>query len=108
MNLSDIRRIFLWSFIGFLSLTALIAIFSVLSHEFGETQIKVLATTFTVSAASICAMSCAAFIEKKETNRFGIIGMLFAGIAAAMTIIGIWGEISTEGYWKTSRYRNTN
>ena len=46
MNISVMRRLLLKVFIGFLSLTALVAVFSVLSHQFGETQIKVLVTTF--------------------------------------------------------------
>jgi peptidoglycan/LPS O-acetylase OafA/YrhL len=102
MNLSDIRKTFLWSFIGFLSLTAIVGVFSVLTSGFGDTQIKVLATTFTVSAASICAMSCAAFFEKGRAKNLGLIGILFAGIAALLTIVGIWGEISEEPYWKTT------
>ena len=103
MNLTEIRKTFLWSFIVFLSLTALIAIISVLGGKFGDTQIKVLATTFTISAASICAMSCAAFIEKRKALvQIGVAGIAFAAVAAAMTIIVIWGEIEGEHFWKTT------
>lgn len=98
MNLPGVRKVLLWSFIGFLSLSALIAIFSVLSHKFGETQIKVLATTFTISAASICAMSCAAFAEKRKMNPVGLTGVFFAASAAVLTVICIWGELTD--YWK--------
>src|SRR5882672_819710 len=101
MNLPGVRKILLWSFIGFLSLSALIAIFSVLSHEFGETQIKVLATTFTISAASICAMSCAAFAEKRKMTFVGLAGIAFAASAAVTTVICIWGQVGEEYYWKT-------
>jgi hypothetical protein len=99
MDLSKIRRIFLWVFIAFLSLTALIAIFTVLGGAFGKTVDKVLATTFTISAASICAMACAAFVEKKA-NPIGTVGIISAGITALVTIIEIWGEINSSGYWK--------
>lgn len=61
MNYTEIRRLLLKIFIGFLSLTALVAILSVLSHKFGETQLKVLLTTLSITAGSICAMSCAAY-----------------------------------------------
>ena len=66
MDYSEIRKLALKIFIGFLGLTAVIAIISVLAGQFGELQWKILGTTFTISAASICSMSCAAFIEKKK------------------------------------------
>ncbi|SVC63661.1 uncharacterized protein METZ01_LOCUS316515 [marine metagenome] len=82
--------------------TALIAIFFVLSGDFGEFELKVLATTFTISAASICSMSCAAFIEKRKKREFGLAGMTCAAIAALMLISGMWFEISGEVYWKSA------
>jgi len=102
MNLQKIRRILLWGFIGFLSLTALIAVFSILSHQFGDTQLKVIFTTLTISGTSICAMCCAAFIEKKGMNVFCWIGISSAVAAAALTIFGIWMEIEKDDYWKTA------
>lgn len=102
MNLTNSRKILLWVFIGFLSLTAIIAIFSVLVGKFGETQLKVLATTFTISATSICAMSCAAFIEKRQANLAGTIGILFAAISAILTITGVWGEIGNDKFWRST------
>lgn len=100
MNPREAKRIFLKLFIGFLSLTAAIAILSVLSGDFAEFQLKVLATTFSISTASICSMSCAAFIDKKKKKELGIVGITFSGIAAALMIGGIWIEINQEEYWK--------
>ena len=100
MNPPEAKRLFLRLFICFLSLTAAIAIISVLVGEFGEIQLKVLATTFSISAASICSMSCAAFIDKKKKRELGITGIVFSGIAATMVIGGIWSEINEKEYWK--------
>src|SRR5262245_58181132 len=100
MNYAKIRGLLLKVFIGFLSLTALVAIVSVLSGKFGETQIKVLVTTCSISAASICTMSCAAFLERKKAKWAGGTGILMAGIAAVMVIIGVWSEISDDNYWR--------
>jgi len=102
MNLSEIRKSLLWSFIIFLSITALIAIVAVLSGDFGETQLKVLGTTFAISTASICAMSCAAFIEKHGKNIFGFAGIIFAIASSALSIAGMWAEISGADFWKTT------
>ena len=89
MNPENAKRIFLKLFIGFLSLTATIAILSVLSGDFDEFQLKILASSFSISAASICSMSCAAFVEKKKKKELGILGGTFSAIAAAFVIIGI-------------------
>ena len=66
MDYAEFRRASLRTFLGFLALTAAVAVVSVLSGDFGETQVKVLLTTLTISAASMCAMACAAFIEKRK------------------------------------------
>jgi hypothetical protein len=102
MNFAKMRSVLLKLFIAFLSLTALIAIISVLSGSFGEIQIKVLVTTCSISAASICAMSCAAFLEKKKMKIAGAAGILAATVAATLVIIGAWSEIGNDHYWKTA------
>lgn len=106
MNYTEIRRLLLKVFIGFLSLTALVAIVSVLSHKFGETQLKVLLTTFSITAGSICAMSCAAFLERQggngAGNGVGFAGILAASVAVLLAIVGVWGELKEPGFWKTT------
>src|SRR5262245_13976448 len=102
MNYAKIRGLLLKIFIGFLSLTALVAIVSVLSGEFGKTQIKVLITTCSISAASICAMSCAAFLERKKAKAVGGTGILIASVSALLVIAGTWGEIPEEDYWRAT------
>ena len=100
MNYTEIRKLSLKIFIGFLSLTAVIAIISVLSGKFGELQEKILATTFTISAASICSMACAAFIEKKKSLNLGMSGIALSIAAAVLIIVGLWPNIHNELYWR--------
>ena len=102
LNLTALRKSLLWAFIVFLSLTALIAIFCVVSHDFGEIQIKVVLTTLTISGASICAMCCAAFIEKRGMNPFCYVGILSSLAAAILVIVGIWNENNSDVYWKAT------
>ena len=101
LNYTLIKRRLLQSFICFLALTALIAIISVLSGEFGEIQAKILGTSFTISAASICSMACAAFIEKKQRARLGLSGIGLSVVAAILTIVAMWAEIDSKYYIKT-------
>ena len=102
MNYTAVRKLLLKVFIGFLSMTAIVAILSVLSGEFDETQIKVLVTTFSITAGSICAMACAGFIEKRGEKTVGFVGILAACGAVALVIIGMWGEIDELAYWKAT------
>lgn len=102
MDYAVIKSLFLKVFLGFLGLTAVVAIISVLSGEFGELQSKILATCFAVSAASICSMSCAAFIEKKRRVRLGMAGISLSIASAIFVIVGLWTEIDSDAYWKTT------
>lgn len=96
------RRLFLKVFIGFLTLTALVAIVAVLSGSFGNTQIKVLVTCLVITAGSICAMSCAAYMERQGVREVGLLGILTAVVAVALVSIGAWGEIKDATFWKTA------
>lgn len=102
MNFADIRRLLLVVFIGFLVLTAAVAIVTVLTGDFGTLQLKVLGTTLTISAASIAAMSCAALIERRRLTALGSIGVLLCIAAAGLLIYGIWADPKVEGYWKST------
>jgi len=102
MSITRFKQLCLVSLIGFLSLSALIAVVSLLSGDFGSTQVKVILTALTISGASICAMSCSAFIEKHGLPLLAGVGVLVAAVAAIMAISGIWAEIGKEEYWKAT------
>lgn len=102
MNPKETKRLFLKLFIGFLCLTALIAVVTVLSGDFGQFQLKVLASTFSISASCICCMSCAVFIDKHKRKELGLLGMLFSLIAAVLVITGVWSEDGGQYFWKTT------
>lgn len=102
MDFTDLRKGFLKLFLGFLGITALVAIASVVSGELGSIQVKILITCFTISAASISAMACAAFIERRQHVRPGILGISLAVLSATLVITGVWVESGNEWYWKVT------
>lgn len=108
MNYTDMRRLLLRVFIGFLSLTALLAIVSVLIGKPGDIQLKVLGTTFSICAGSIGAMPCAGFLERKGAKAVGRTGLIATAVAVLLTIGGIWGQVPglppwiVNAYWKTT------
>jgi hypothetical protein len=57
-------------------------------------------TTFTISAASICALAAGSLWELRSARMFPGIAVAFAILAALLIICGIWGRINDEEYWK--------
>ena len=102
VDYNETKKGFLRLFVAFLGLTALIAVVSVLSEEFGKLQEKILLTSLTISVASVCSMSCAAFIDKKKAVTLGLGGIGFCTASAALVIFGVWTETIAEGFWKTT------
>ena len=102
MNYSKIKKIFLRGFIGFLVLTAIVAIVAVFNESFGETQKRILATTFTISIASICAMACAAFIERRGLITLGMAGITCSALGGALLLLGIWNILESEISFKVT------
>ena len=47
-------------------------------------------------------MSCAAFIEKKRLVELGLSGIFLSIISAILLIAGMWPEIDSDAYWKTT------
>jgi len=102
MNPLSAKKTFLKLFIGFLVLTAAIAVFCVLAGDFGDFELRVLASTFSISAASICSMACAAFIEQRKQWLAGTAGIACSSLAAVLIVAGVWIEVAEDAYWKTA------
>jgi len=102
MNYKTFRRRALQIAIGFLVLTALVAIVSVFMDDFGHVYTKILATCFTISVACLCIIASTAFIEQRQQVAIGTIGILLSLVAAGLIITGMWAEFRFDWYWKTS------
>ena len=95
------KKDFLKSALIFLSLTAAIAIFSVLFGDFGEAEFKILTTTFTLSATCLGAMACAAFSEKLPSGTtLARTGIALCCISGLLLILGVWLEPKEDIFWK--------
>jgi hypothetical protein len=103
MTSTRFRKTILRIFLAFLSVTALVAIAILASgREFGDTEVKILTTSLTISAASICALSCAAFLEKRGSLGIGMTGVLLAAATAVLVIVAIWQSDLQQTYVKTT------
>ena len=96
------KKIALWFLIISVALSAALGIVAILSGSFGDFEARVILTTVTISAASVCALAAGALWESRRERTFPGITAALAILAAAVIIIGIWGKISTTNYWKFS------
>lgn len=102
INYDNLKRIGLRLFIFFLLITTLISIVAVLSGGFGDFEQKTLVTTFTISASTICCMSCIVFMRKKKKKILGYSGIGFTFAGAFLLILGVWTNLQNHFYWNTT------
>ena len=96
------RVTFLRAFIGFLVLTALVAVITVIQGEFGDLQAKILGTSLTISIASVCSLSSAAYLERGGIRWAGLAGIVFAFAGGVMLIGIMWFELTGDFYIKST------
>ncbi|NBB76359.1 MAG: hypothetical protein GVY02_03180 [Bacteroidetes bacterium] len=96
------RIAFLRGFIGFLVLTALVAVITVIQGEFGDLQAKILGTSLTISIASVCSLSSAAYLDRGGVRWAGLAGIVFAFAGGVMLMGIIWFELTGNLYVKST------
>ncbi|OHB73193.1 MAG: hypothetical protein A2V70_07790 [Planctomycetes bacterium RBG_13_63_9] len=84
-----IKRILLYSFIGALVVCAVLGIYAFLFGRFGETEIRILATTSGVCFYSLIAMACFAALEKRRSKVLALpgLGTCAAGMLVLLGVI---------------------
>lgn len=89
-NEINIRRVFLYTLITSVAVSALIGIGVILFGDFGSFEIRILMTTLTVTATSILGLACGAYLETGRGRKLPLSGIIFSIIAAIMTLFIIW------------------
>ena len=82
----------LWLFVGCLAFTAAVAMVTVLSGSFNEFVLRVLASSASVSAASVCGMACTAFVERGGHRRWGQAGVVLAVATLVVALATLWTD----------------
>ncbi len=86
----NLKRLFLYSLIGSVAISALIGIVVLLVGSFDEISVRVLMTTLTVTATSILGLACGAYYETGRNGLLPTIGITVTIIAAVMTLLIVW------------------
>jgi hypothetical protein len=90
------RRLFLWALVASLSVTAVIAIATLLFAEFDDTAGRILATTALLSLACLLSLSAGVLLDQRRAVplAWGTIAASGAGFVIAMA--AIWGDPGNE------------
>ncbi len=94
------KRVALWFLIASVAISAVMGIIAILSGTFGDFQIRIILTTLTISAASICALACGALWESGRAKLLPLAGIAIAIASACLFIFGIWAEKDSNEFWK--------
>jgi hypothetical protein len=101
MENPDLRRLLLIATVTALCLTALIAVVALLAAEFGETQLRILATTGGFGLTSLIAMRGTALLEQ---DRYAGLGRAVVGLSAvsfALELWAVWLDTDDPAAWKS-------
>ena len=82
------KKIALWFLIASVAASAVLGIIIVLAGTFSDLQIRIILTTLTISAASICALASGALWESKRKMLLPSAGVILATLTAIL-------------YWRT-------
>jgi hypothetical protein len=99
----DARRLFLGTVVVSLVLTAGIAIITLLVGDFGETELRILLTTVSISFFSLLALPGSILIEQERRQGLGFTSVALAvlGFLLSLNMIWIQWDDAGEGSWKS-------
>lgn len=98
------KTVLLYLLIGFLMLSALFAIITVLTGRFSHFEIKVLLTAMVIVFTSIGSLSCSTYMARSGRTWPGVAGITLAVFSASLIILGLWWGVRDYRveYWKTA------
>lgn len=80
---------------------AVVGVLLVLLNQWGWFEVRVMLTTLTIGCASIAGLACDLARLPKAANVLPRLGLTLTCVTAALVLLGIWGEIQGEFYWKS-------
>jgi hypothetical protein len=100
MEQTELRRLLLVATVSALSLTALFAIFALLTGSFDETQVRILATTGGCGLASLLAMPGTRLLEQLEHVDLGRLVVFLAALTFVVELWAVWIDTDNDVSWR--------
>jgi hypothetical protein len=101
MENAELRRILLMATVTALSVTALIAIVALVAGDFGETELRIMATTAGFGLCALIATRGTALLDQNryETLARAVVGL--SGLAFLIELWVVWIDDDSEAGWKS-------
>lgn len=96
------RRIALRALLASIAVSAIMGVLAVLSGRFGEFEMKVLATSMSLSGACVLGMACLTGWHLSGGMVMSRLGVGAAMAALVIVLPGIWTEVSDDGWWQVA------
>lgn len=96
------KKVLLYLLVGSVILSAVLGILIVLRNTWGWFEVRVVLTTITIAVASLCGLAGDLSRTPRGTNLLPRTALVLTFAAAGLVLIGMWGDIDSEGYWKTT------
>ncbi len=101
-NASRPAKFFLWGLVGSVILGAVLGIIFILRDSWGWFEVRVMLTTVIVAVTSLCGLACDLSRMPRGRNVLPKLGLVFAILTAGLLLVGMWSDLTSEGYWKAT------
>ncbi|EMI45604.1 hypothetical protein [Rhodopirellula sp. SWK7] len=99
-NDSRLKKPLLYGLIGSVLFGALLGIVIIVRDTWGWFEVHVMISTIVIAVASLCGLACDISREPFGRNALPKSGTVLTGVSAALLLVGIWGDIEGELFWR--------
>lgn len=101
MGETDLRRTFGWAIVAGLCLAAAVAVVALLIGEFGDVEVRIIATSIGFSVfTAIGAPGVTAAQREGTLRRLGLVAAATAGVAYAILLVALWTGDDGNDLWQ--------
>jgi hypothetical protein len=98
----SLKRPLLYLLVASVILAVILGISIVLRNQWGWFEIRVILTTLTIAAASVCGLACDVSRALRGYNLLPRAGLILTIIAACLILLGMWSDSNSSAFWKTT------
>jgi len=102
MPKSRLNKALLWVMVTMIAVTALVGAIAIaipVQHHWIE--LRIILTTATIAGASMCGLACGSCLGRGH-RVLPTAGLVLTAIGAVLLLVGTWGEIGEEMFWKAT------
>ncbi|MCM2370223.1 hypothetical protein [Aporhodopirellula aestuarii] len=99
-NPSQVKKPLLYGLVGSVLFGATLGIIFVMRDTWGWLEVRVMLSTIVIAGASLCGLACDLSRQPLGRNLLPKAGLALTAISAALLLIGIWGDIGSDEFWR--------